>query len=288
MNRVKQRDRFPVRGWIGLMLMVTFWYINWNAAGLRTHYGFFPLWLGYCLLVDAITYRRKGDSLISRSLTGYVLLFVISAPAWWLFEVLNEYARFWHYTDREQFSDTEYFLYATLSFSTVIPAVFGTGELVGTFGFVQKQGVGPRIGRSSASVRVLLFSGVLMFACVFIFPAYSSAFIWMSLYLMLDPVNHYLGNRTIIQRTAQRDWREVMALWLGCLICGFLWELWNYYSRPKWYYTIPYVDSWYVFEMPLAGYLGYLPFALELFVLYHLVIRLFGKGRWQGYLRLVS
>jgi hypothetical protein len=277
----------PWRGWLGLLFIAIFWYINWDFDGLRTHLGFFPLWLGYCLLVDAVTYLRKGHSLISRSITGYFFLFVISAPAWWLFEIINERAQYWHYTQRVQFSDLEYFLLASISFSTVIPAVFGTSELVGTFKGVQRLGKGPRIGKSSASIYILFALGLLMFATVLVFPKYSAAFIWMSLYLVLDPINKWLGHRTLVQHTAERDWREVITLWAGCLICGFFWEMWNIYSSPKWYYTVPFVDFWYVFEMPLLGYLGYLPFALELFALFHLVMGVLGNSQWQHYLQLL-
>jgi hypothetical protein len=250
---------------------------------MRTHWGFFPLWLGYSLTVDALVYRRKGSSLLSRSRRGYFSLFIISAPAWWLFEVMNEHTAYWHYSGRDQFTDLEYFFLASLSFSTVIPAVFGTSELMGTFSWVQKLDKGPRIGKSRSSRLALFSTGFVLLLFVFAFPEFSAAFIWMSLYLLLDPVNDQLGKRTLIQHTGRGDWREVIALWGGCLICGLFWEMWNFYSEPKWYYTVPYVDFWYVFEMPLLGYLGYLPFALELFVLYHLVM----NRRWQDYLQLL-
>ncbi|MCZ0454684.1 hypothetical protein, partial [Escherichia coli] len=68
------------------------------------------------------------------------------------------------------------------------------------------------------------------------------------------------------------DWRPVAALMLGALICGFFWEMWNIYSSPKWLYSTPGVEFLYVFEMPLLGYLGYLPFALELYALVHLLM----------------
>ena len=48
----------------------------------------------------------------------------------------------------------------------------------------------------------------------------------------------------------------------GTLFTGIWWELWNFYSMPKWIYTIPYVDFCRVFEMPVLGYLGYPFFGL--------------------------
>lgn len=47
------------------------------------------------------------------------------------------------------------------------------------------------------------------------------------------------------------------------LACGGFWEMWNFHSYPKWIYTVPGVDCWHVFEMPLLGYAGYWPFGLE-------------------------
>ena len=53
-------------------------------------------------------------------------------------------------------------------------------------------------------------------------------------------------------------------LWsLAALLCGFFWEMWNGYSLSKWSYQVPYLDILHVFEMPLAGYSGYLAFGLE-------------------------
>jgi hypothetical protein len=46
-------------------------------------------------------------------------------------------------------------------------------------------------------------------------------------------------------------------------VCGFFWEAWNFYSYPKWVYHVPFVSWLKLFEMPLLGYGGYLPFALE-------------------------
>jgi hypothetical protein len=67
--------------------------------------------------------------------------------------------------------------------------------------------------------------------------------------------------------TARKDWRMVLVLFAAALICGVFWEMWNIYSWPKWIYTFPYLDQLRIFEMPLAGYLGYLPFGLELWAL---------------------
>jgi hypothetical protein len=79
--------------------------------------------------------------------------------------------------------------------------------------------------------------------------------------------------------TARGDWRPVVSLALGALVCGFFWEMWNIRSHPRWVYDVPYFGFWHVFEMPLAGYLGYVPFSFELFAVVHLVFGWLGRGR---------
>jgi len=59
------------------------------------------------------------------------------------------------------------------------------------------------------------------------------------------------------------DWRDAGSWTLAALVCGFFWELWNLHSLAKWIYTVPFVQRWQVFEMPVLGYSGYLPFGLE-------------------------
>src|SRR5207253_1808410 len=87
------QDRAPIlppRGFLGLLLVALFWPANWMLPGLRTAYLFFPLWLGYILVVDALVQRRTGRSLWLQSRRNFVLLFALSIPAWWVFELFNK------------------------------------------------------------------------------------------------------------------------------------------------------------------------------------------------------
>ncbi len=277
--------RFPVHGYAGIVLVVVFWHLNWNLSGLRTHWGFFPLWLGYCLTIDAIAYYKKGNSLLSRNWKGYISLFLVSAPSWWLFELLNKPGNYWFYTAREYFTDLEYFILASISFSTVIPAVFGTAELVGSFSKIQHMPAWFRIGRRRHETALFFMLGVLMLLIVLFLPDYGAPFLWMSVFFIIDPINGWLGHRSILSETGKGNWRPVITLWAGCLICGFFWEMWNYRSNPKWIYDVPGVNFWHLFEMPALGYLGYFPFSLELFALYHFVTGIFKQNRLTNYLR---
>ncbi len=275
---------WPIYGWLGMGMVTVFWALNWSLSGIRTHWGFFPLWLGYCLTVDALVFMRKGHSLLTRSPKTYISLFFISAPAWWLFEVINWRMQNWFYVGEDHFSGIEYFFLSSLSFSTVMPAVFGTAEFAGTFKWIGKIQHGFRIAVNPPTLAVLFAAGWIMLALMMIWPLYFFPFVWISVYFILEPINVWLGNRSLLQDVAGGDWRPMIALWSGCLICGFFWEMWNYYSYPKWIYRVPFVDFFHIFEMPLPGYLGYIPFSMELFALYHLIAGLLKPGQGQNYL----
>jgi len=281
------KRNWPAHGWLGLALVTIFWILNWSMSGLRTHWTFFPLWLGYCLTVDALVNMRKGSSMLTRSPLAYGKLFLISAPAWWLFELLNSRTQNWFYVGRQFFTNFEYFVLASVSFSTVIPAVFSTAELAGTFGWLARIRRGPLIVPTRARLLGLFATGWLMLVLLLLWPLYFFPFLWVSLYFILEPLNVWLRNRSLTQYIARGDWRPVLALWVGCLICGFFWEMWNFYSSPKWVYQIPFVGFLHVFEMPLLGYGGYLAFSLELFALYHLVTGLLKQEDSRGFVQLL-
>lgn len=270
--------KWPVHGWIGVLLVALFWTLNWSLPGLRTHWGFFPLWLGYALTVDALVFRRKGHSLLTRNPAVYVCIFLASAPAWWLFELLNLRTQNWFYLGEKAFTTLEYALLSTLSFSTVMPAVFGTAEWVGSWDWLKRIGPGRAITPSPALLKGMFGTGLAMLFLILLWPDFFFPFLWASVYLLIEPLNVRLGHRSFLDDLALGDWRPVIAMGMGSLICGFFWEMWNFYSYPKWVYRIPFADVLHVFEMPLAGYLGYLPFSLELFALYHLTAGLLARG----------
>ena len=284
----ERKGYWPLHGWCGITLVVVFWILNWSLSGLRTHWGFFPLWLGYALTVDALVFLRKGGSLLTRNPTAYAGLFLVSAPAWWLFELINLRTQNWIYLGEETFSPCQFAVLSTLSFSTVMPAVFGTAELVATCSSLRRMGPGPAVIPTLPFLRGMLASGCIMLLLVLLRPDLFFPLIWISVYCIIEPLNVRLGNRSLLDDLARGDWTPIIALGVGCLICGFFWEMWNFFSYPKWVYRIPYADWLHLFEMPLPGYLGYLPFSLELFALYHLVTGPWLPERNRRYLRLTD
>jgi hypothetical protein len=271
--------------WVGLALVAVAWPLNWFMPGLRTHLLFFPLWLGYCLVVDGLVCLRRGTSLLRRNPRAFAGLFLASAPMWWLFEAINLRTQNWAYPGQELVPPFWRAVLKSLSFSTVLPAVLGTAELVSTWPRLQRLRSGPVIRPVRPVLLAFLAAGVVMFTLLLIWPRIFFPFTWLSIYFMVAAANGLLGHRTLGAYTAYGDWRAPLSLMLGTLICGFFWELWNYWGFPRWEYSVPPFEFLYIFEMPLLGYGGYLPFGLELFALYHFLIGLLGRQRLSQYVQ---
>ena len=92
--------------------------------------------------------------------------------------------------------------------------------------------------------------------------------VWLSFILLLDPVNALRGQPSISGDLARGDWRRLWALLASGLVCGVLWEFWNYWAIAKWTYTVPFFGNVKIFEMPVLGFLGFPPFAVECWVMY--------------------
>jgi hypothetical protein len=259
--------KFERHGWIGALLIAVCWPLDWSLPGVRTSYLFFPLWLGYVLVMDALVLHASGTSFLKRSPKKFALLFLVSIPAWWLFEGFNERTHNWEYLGRERFSDVMYFILSSVCFSTVMPAVFESAEWVGSARWLKNLGRGPRVPNSLATRWGCLAVGVAMISLTMLLPRFFYPLVWGGAYLVLDPVNDWLGRRSLLRPVMDGDWRQVISLALGGLLCGFFWEMWNYHSFPQWVYHTPGINSLHVFEMPLPGYLGYIPFSWELFAL---------------------
>ncbi len=258
---------WPAHGWIGLVLLAVCWPLNWTLPGIRTAYLFFPLWLGYILVVDALVQVRTGNSISTTSRKNFVLMFVVSAPVWWLFELINLRTANWEYLGRELFSSFQFNLLSTISFSIVVPAVFETAALIRSFDWMQRLRTGPRVAATSGVFLGLFAIGLAMLSAMLVWPKIFYPFTWTALVFILEPINQWTGRPHFLEELRQGDWRTVTSLLLAALVCGLFWEMWNYYSFPKWIYHIPVLGFWRIFEMPLLGYGGYVPFALELYAL---------------------
>jgi hypothetical protein len=247
----------------GLMLVAVAWPLNWTLPGLRTMALFFPLWLGYVLTLDGLNERLTGTSPWRRSRLGFVLLFAAAVPSWWLFEAFNARTRNWIYLGGRELSPLTYAVVASIQFSTVIPAVLETAELLASRGWLRRLARGWRFAPTPAARAAWSVAGLAGLAAALAWPQTFYPMLWLCLIGLQLPLAAWRRPAGLTARLAQGDWRPALALALGGLTCGLFWELWNFWSLPKWTYLVPYLDVARVFEMPLPGYLGYLPFGIE-------------------------
>jgi len=124
---------FPWWGWAGIAFTILAWVVAWTRlpflSGVQS-FTFTPLWLGYIVVVNAWTWQRTGRCLLIDRPLRVAALFAASAVFWWYFEYLNRFVQNWYYVGIDEMSQVEYFLYATLPFATVLPAVLSTDELL--------------------------------------------------------------------------------------------------------------------------------------------------------------
>jgi hypothetical protein len=275
---------YPWWGWLGLALAAAGWTLAWSdfvPPAWRRH-TFTALWLGYILVVNALAFARSGRSLLTER-TGYLLaLFPVSAAFWWLFEHLNRFVGNWHYTGIVAGGDWDYFLQATPPFSSVLPAVASTLAWLRTFPRFEALGdYLPKVDWAIPAPLAVL-AGLLGLAGVALWPQPLFSLLWLApLPVLLGLQKLFLG-RTLLAPLARGDWRPLLQPAAAALVCGFFWELWNWGSLAQWHYAIPYAQRFHLFEMPLLGYAGYLPFGVECAVVLDLVARAAGPGGPPG------
>ncbi len=275
----RARPRFPAHGWVGAGV------IGAAEAALVAGSGpagqwFTPVvWTGYVLLMDAVVARLTGRSYLTAARGELVLVALTSVAAWWLFELYNA-PRFWRGgADARgiwwQYHGLEPNLFLRRvgydwAFATIFPALFLTAAALRATVFARARirpwRPGPRV--LDAAVAAGAAGAVLPLLVV---SAWLVPLVWLSLALLLEPLNARRGRPSWLADLARGDASRLLALLGGGAVCGVLWEFWNYWALARWTYTVPYLGDVKVFEMPVLGYLGFLPFALECYAVYHWV-----------------
>jgi hypothetical protein len=204
----------------------------------------------------------------------FLALFPLSAAFWWSFEYLNRFVQNWHYIGGDAFTPWEYFLYATVPFSTVLPAVWSTMELLASMRSM-KAGVHrlpPLRWVTQAWVGwALLLAASAGLTGIGIWPDRLFPLVWVAPLLLITAVRILAGEETVFSRLAHGDGTSLWLAAVAAIVCGICWEMWNYKSLAHWEYAIPSVHRFKLFEMPLLGYAGYLPFGLECLAVTQLV-----------------
>ena len=289
------RHVFPHYGWIGLAL------IAWEEfAMLCYHLGDAPrggfwfrmagwatpvCWWGYILLVDAWIYRRRGESLLMNRRQIFWAQCILSVAFWVMFEGYNVLMPGWTYVELIEYLPLRYLGYI-IAFATIMPGMFETVELVQTLGWCKGWKRQAASGKSQAAIPDFLLHFSIACGLLFVLVPpllgpndgpYLWALVWCGWVFLLDPINYRRGGQSIFGDWARGDFSRFAQLMLAGLICGVLWEFWNYWATTKWEYTFPMLRALKVFEMPIAGFLGFPPFCVEYFVMFHFLALFFTK-----------
>ena len=261
---------FPWWGWLGVFEMIVAWVVSWSRfrcfESIQPHISYMPLWIGYILVVNALCVKRSGKSPLTSHTGAYLLTFPASSLFWWFFEYLNRYVWNWYYLGVSQMDAVEYALYATICFASVLPAVTATAAWLHTFTpFADSRydGMGKVNLRGWRALSVLSAVAALGLSGIVFFPQYAFALLWLSPLMVFLLVQIALGEPSVLDRLADGNWALVFRFAVAALICGFAWETWNYFAYAKWVYSVPFVYRFQVWEMPLVGFAGYLPFGVE-------------------------
>jgi len=244
-------------------------------------------WTGYILLVDGLIYRIRGSSWLTTDRREFLFLALVSIPLWVVFEIYNLLIRNWHYVGLPENLALRYFGYAW-AFATISPGIFQTAEIVAILRGSRRA---PPRETDSRRLRTVdfeptgieyasLVAGMAMLLLPIIWPSpYLAAPVFLGFIFLLDPMNAWAADDSIFGEMRRGSYTRVTNLLLAGVICGGLWEFWNFWARAKWIYTVPILGDLKIFEMPVLGYFGFPPFAVECFTMYVFVRRLFWNAR---------
>jgi hypothetical protein len=222
-------------------------------------------WWPYIVFVEALIRHRGGHSPLFENPRGFLGLSLLSLNVWLLFEVFNFRLHNWHYILVPEQTAVRWLGYA-VSFATVLPGLFATMRLLEMLGVV-RNGQVAQLATPERFYRPFVAGGVVFLLLPIIWPRFFFPLVWVGWILLLEPFNHRHGAPSLLRDWQRGSLRRFVLLLIAGGCCGLLWELWNFWAGAKWVYTIPYVAWLKIFEMPLLGFLGFPPFAVECYVM---------------------
>lgn len=273
---LKRRTRaFPAHGWLGLIALAgAEWLMFRGVEPVATY--FTPMaWTAYLLVADAALFALSGHSPLRDSPREFARMALLSIPLWLVFEAYNLRLANWTYVGLPRNLLARWLGYAW-SFATVTPALLLTAEVVAALGWFSLPGRPLRL--TERARRALVWLGAALLIIPAIVPrsigGYLFGLVWLGFIFLLDPLLKRRGAPSLLGELERGDYSRLGSLFVSGWICGWLWEFWNYWAAAKWLYIFPMFQQWKIFEMPAPGYLGFLPFALEAFLLYVFAARL--------------
>jgi len=272
---------FPKWFWLGVVLHVFTLVVIWGhfeEPKFIINWAVIPLFWGFIFFLDGIVYRRTGGkSLIEEHPQGMIGLAVASIGGWLLFEYLNFFVgENWVYIKSDLIGVSQFYVYAIIGSAGLMPLVFEWYSWLSSFEkFRARYSRGVKISISTPFQFVILFLGLLSLFLVVFVPNLFFGVIWLAPILIFGSLLAIIDVWTPFTPIARKgNWSPLALMILAAFIQGFFWEGWNYFTAVHtaagietlnpdfWVYSVPYVNRFHIFEMPVLGFLGYLPFGL--------------------------
>lgn len=262
------RRGLPAYGGAGIALLAIAEWLMFHDIWPVDVY-FTPIaWTAYLMIADGMVFAVSGHSRLRDAPRQFLLTALLSIPLWLIFEAYNLRLENWTYVGVPTGWAGAVLGYGW-SFATITPAILETADLVESFGWFKR---GRPVQFSVASKNWMIVIGALCLILPVALPlhigAYLFGLVWIGFVFLLDPINERIGAPSLLRDLASGRHARFFSLFISGWVCGWLWEFWNFWASAKWHYIFPILQRHKIFEMPFVGYLGFLPFALECFVMY--------------------
>lgn len=231
--------------------------------GLEPFYSWYYIlaWYPFLLVVNwAAATRNAKLSIFAGRERDFAAMFAWSAPVWLFFELWNLRVQNWFYIGVPDVLPLRW-MGILLAFATVLPGVFLLEELFSSRELFKKTQRAPLIITSAFLLRMKI-AGLGLGAAILALPDFFFPFLWAVPTLLLEPWLYRRGNHSLLNDLEEGRPGRIIRLMLAGLGCGLFWEAANFFPGGKWIYTVPWVGSFKIFEMPVAGFLGFAPFGL--------------------------
>ena len=229
-------------------------------------------WPGYIVLLEGVLVIQTGTSPLRQRPHHFALLCLGSVVIWCVFDWINFYFMgAWQYIGMPAESPWHRYWGYALAFGSIVPAMLMSGQMFMNLGwFDSARSSVWRMPRSAKWIALAIGAAMFLFPLLVRRPV-ATLTVWVSLVLMLDPINLKLGRPSMLGDWQNGWYGRTLAAFVGGLLCGLLWEFWNYWALAKWVYHLPFLHDFErlrYFEMPAIGLLGFIPFGLECWVMW--------------------
>ncbi len=271
--------KFPWWFWVGLMVSsidAVFLFGHIESATFVINLGFIPIIWGIVFATDGWVYKRtNGHSILGDKPWDLLWMAVCSAFAWGYFEYLSFFVNVnWFYPEAARISTLAFYIYAIVGGGVLVPFAFEGYMLLNSFKSLgNRYSFGPKIVLSKSIQISALIISVLSIFLITYFPNMLFPMLWLGPVIILSIAFDRIGLWTPFRPIARDgNWTPLALIGLAELIIGLIHETVNFSSASHhpfhtsvpgyWVYSVPYVDRFYVFEMPFEGLFGYLPYGI--------------------------